>query len=168
MLLAACSGSWAQDAAEGKKSAASMPTRRLGQLEITVTKTRWWVLIGDNFYGPSTYEDQARVSLRITNVGNFPVCAKIHPSLEEYKNSEFLNTDSAKSEQANAPKVEHLAPGEQITGSYTFIITPIITASQARNYVLVLEQPNRSQGCGERRKDKNTFVHGATLIRFPL
>jgi hypothetical protein len=65
--------------------------------------------------------------------------------------------------------VEHLAPGEKATGSYTFTITPVITSSQPkRKYVLVLEEMSKSQGCGEQRKDKNTFVHGDTFIRFPL
>jgi hypothetical protein len=169
MLLATCGGSCAQNAVEGKKSAASIPARRIGQLEISVTKTRSWAVISDSFTGPSTYEDLAQVSLRITNVGNFPVCAKIHSSLEEYKDSELLDTDSAKSGLSRAPIVEHLAPGEKATGSYTFTIKPIITSSQPkRKYVLVLEQLGRSQGCGEQRKDKNTLVHGDTFIRFPL
>jgi hypothetical protein len=150
---------------KGRNPPSAYPPRRLGQLEISVTKTRWWVLIGDSFSDPSTYEHLARVSLKITNVGNFLVCAKIHSSLEEYNDSELLDTDSAKSGQASAPIVEHLAPGEKATGSYTFIINP----SQAkRRYVLVLEELSKSQGCGEQRKDKNTFVHGDTFIRFPL
>ena len=169
MLLAACSGACAQNAEEGKKPAVSTTTRRFGQLEISITKTRWWSVIGDNLHGPSTYEDLAEVSLRITNVGNFPVCAKIRSSLEEYKDTELLDTDSAKSGLTRAPRVEHLAPGEKATGSYTFTVTPMITSSQPkRRYALVLEQLGRSQGCGEQRKDKSTFVHGDTLIRFPL
>jgi|SRR5271165_2993227 len=165
VLLATVATSWSQDVSEGRKSSVKAPIGKLGQLEVCVTRVKQWAMIADSFTGPSTYERFAQVNLRITNVGNFPVCARIRPSVEQYEDSEISDTQPIESVNVHAPKMDHLAPGGNATGYYSFKFKP---ASAKSRYVLVLEQLNRSQGCDEQRKDKNTFVSGDKSIRLPL
>ena len=97
---------------------------QLGQLEIIATDIQHIAFIGDSFPGPSKYSESIRVFVRIKNVGDSPVCAKLIPTIEEYKGSELWRTDPVKPEYALVPEVRNLSPGKAISGSYMFELEP--------------------------------------------
>jgi hypothetical protein len=143
--------------------AVSAQTERLGNLEVGISKVEQLTFIGDNFYGPTHYTNLVYVHVRFKNVGNFRICAQLTPSVEEYKDSELWNTERIKTGFPYNPKIHDLKPGDESTGLYEFQLSPA-----RRTYVLVLEQPNRSQGCGAQRKVRETFVSGERIVRLSL
>ena len=141
----------------------SAQAERLGNLEVGISKIEQFTLIEDNFHGPSHYRDLVYVHVRFKNAGNFRICAQLTPSVEEYKDSELWNTEPIKTGFPENPKIHDLKPGDESTGQYEFQLSPA-----RRTYVLVLEQPSRSQGCGAQRKVKKAFVSGERIVRLPL
>jgi hypothetical protein len=139
------------------------PAVQLGQLQIIATRTEQQMIIADNFTGPSKYFERIHVYVSIKNVGDFPVCAKLIPMIEEYKGSELWRTDPIKPEYALVPGVRSLAPGKTISGSYTFEPEPV-----KRKYFLVIEQESTSQSCGDMQKDRKTLVSTPRVVRIPL
>jgi hypothetical protein len=140
---------------------AQTKTERLGNLEVGISKVEQSTLIGDNFHGSTHYEHIVSVYVRFKNVGNFRVCGQLIPSVEEYKDSELWNTEPIKT--GFPPEIHNLKPGDESTRLYQFQLSP-----GRRTYVLVLEQPSRSQGCGAQRKEKKTFVSGKRIVRLSL
>lgn len=148
---------------KGLSQTVSEQPDRLGRLQISVTKFEQFILVGDSFTGPTHYDRIGHVYLRIRNVGDFPICAELVPTVEEYKNSELWNIKPVKTGFRDDPKVRQLEPGGESTGSYSFQLSPA-----QRTYVLVLEQREKSQGCGEQRRDRKTFVTGTRALRLAL
>jgi hypothetical protein len=136
---------------------------QLGQLEIIATHIEYKAIIEDNFAGPSRSFERIRVFVSIKNVGESPVCAKLIPTIEEYKGPELWRTDPIKPEYALVPGLRNLAAGKKVSGSYTFEPEPV-----KRKYVLVIEQKSASQSCGDVQKDKQTLVSTPRLVRIPL
>jgi hypothetical protein len=145
--------------------AVSVPTQSLGKLEITVSKLEQGTMIADRFDGGPAVSSYpvGRIYLHFKNVGDFPVCASLVPSVEEYKGSEWMYTQPIKIGFAYNPKIENLMPGAEKWGYYDFGPSP-----QKRGYVLVLQQFAQSQKCGETRKNKNAITSDAPSVRFSL
>jgi len=135
---------------------------QLGQLEIIATDIQHIAFIGDSFPGPSKYSESIRVFVRIKNVGDSPVCAKLIPTIEEYKGSELWRTDPVKPEYALVPEVRNLSPGKAISGSYMFELEPA-----KRKYILVIEQKSAGQSCGDMQKDQKRWFQHLKLLEFP-
>lgn len=138
-------------------------TKRLGNLELSVSKVEHSILIADSFTGPTHYTSIAQVYLRIRNVGEFPICAELIPTVEEYKDSELWNTEPIKTGLPGNPKVRNLKPGEESKGRYDFELSPV-----RRAYVLVLQLRDKSQGCEKDRKSKRFLVSGERTARLSL
>ena len=88
LLMLAGNFSWILSATHDHEKAL-MPTGKLGPLQVTVTSVRHWMLIGDKFIGPSTHKHLTQVEVKITSAANFPICASLHPLLEEYRGLEL-------------------------------------------------------------------------------
>ncbi len=142
---------------------AESPAKLLGNLKISVVKTDPTVLIADSFIGPSTYLRLGQIYVSIQNVGDFPVCATLVPSVEEYKGAEWQYTQPIKTGFAYNPTIEKLRPGAQTSGYYDFRPSP-----QKRDYVLVLDQAGQTQKCGARSEDKNAAALDARTVRLSL
>jgi hypothetical protein len=143
---------------------APAPTEKLGELEITVSKVEQFSLTGDRFDGgPISSSPVSRISLRFKDVGDFPVCASLVPSVEEYKGAEWQYTQTIKTGFAYNPKIEKLRPRAETTGRYDFRPSP-----QKRVYVLVLQQAARTQDCQKRSESKNATTSDAPSVRFSL
>src|SRR5947209_7033208 len=106
--------------AQVKVATPKQMTFQLGQLEIIATHIEHKLIIADNFTGPSRQFERIDVYVSIKNVGDSPVCAKLIPTIEEYKGLELWRTDPVKPTYSLAPRVRDLAPGMAISGSYTF------------------------------------------------
>jgi hypothetical protein len=119
----------------------------LGNLKIEISKVGQIALVGDSFSGPSSYREVGKIYLHIMNVGKFPVCSRIVPSVEEYKGSELWYTMSLKTGLYYNPKIQHLKPGAEAAGYFDFKPSP-----QRRDYVLVLEEQNETQTCEDSGK----------------
>jgi hypothetical protein len=142
----------------------SAPTKVLGQLEITVSKVEQYTAAGDRFDGgPISYHQFGYIYLHVKNVGEFPVCVSLVPSVEEYKGSELQYTQQLKTGFGYNPKIQDLQPGQEVSGSYEFNPSP-----QKRAYVLVLQQRGRTQTCGKRNESRNVKMSDAPSLRFAL
>jgi hypothetical protein len=142
----------------------SVTPEKLGQLEITVSKVEQFSMVGDRFDGgPVSYSLAGRVYLRLKNIGDFPVCASLVPSVEEYKGAQWQYTQTIKTGFAYNPKIEKLRPGAETMGYYDFRPSP-----QKRDYVLVLQQLAAMQDCGETSESKNAPTSDAPSVRFSL
>lgn len=145
------------------QSLSAMP-QKLGQLEITVSKVEQFSMIADTFDGRTTSSQRlGRIYLRVRNVGDFPVCASLVPSVEEYKGAEWQYTQTIKTGFAYNPKIEKLMPGAETTGYFHFEPSP-----QKRDYVLVLQQHARTQKCDKTGDSGNATTSEAPTARFPL
>src|SRR5271170_2025214 len=113
----------------------SATPEKLGQLEITVSKVEQFTMIADRFDGTAISSGRrvGRIYLHFKNVGDFPVCTSLVPSVEEYKGAEWQYTQPITTGFAYNPKIERLRPGAVTSGYYDFQPSP-----QKRDYVLVL------------------------------
>jgi hypothetical protein len=150
-------------AGEVSSPIAEPPSEWLGNLKIRVVKTEQTVLIADSFIGPSTYLQVGQIYVRIQNSGDFPVCASLVPTVEEYKGAEWTYTQPIQTGFAYNPKIEKLRPGAQASGRYDFRPSP-----QKRDYVLVLQQAGQTQKCGARGADNNAAALDARTVRLSL
>jgi hypothetical protein len=138
------------------------PSEKLGQLEITVSKVERFSMIADRFDGvPSSYDYVGRIYLLFKNVGDFPVCALLVPSVEEYEGAKWQYTQPIKTGFAYNPQIENLKAGAETSGYYDFRPSP-----QKRDYVLVLRQAAQTQKCGKKRETRNTRTSDAPTVRF--
>ncbi|MGB7753241.1 MAG: hypothetical protein WCF88_16925 [Candidatus Acidiferrales bacterium] len=143
---------------------APAPAKKLGELEITVSKVEQFSMTGDRFDGgPISSSLVGRIYLRFKNVGDSRVCTSLVPSVEEYKGAEWQYTQPIKTGFAYNPKIEKLTPGAETSGCYDFRPSP-----QKRDYVLVLQQVARTQDCGKRSESKNATTSDAPSVRFSL
>ena len=142
----------------------SIPSEKLGQLQITVSKVEQYTMAGDRFDGgPISYRQFGYIHLHFKNVGGFAVCVSLMPFVEEYKGSELQYTQPLKTGFAYNPKIENLKPGRETSGYYDFRPSP-----QKRTYVLVLQQRAPTQGCGERSEGGSATTSAAPSVRFSL
>src|SRR5271156_1172078 len=138
--------------------------QKLGQLEITVSKVEQFSMTGDRFDGgPISSSLVGRIYLRFKNVGDYPVCASLVPSVEAYKGAEWQYTQPIKTGFAYNPKIEKLTPGAETSGYYDFQPSP-----QKRDYVLVLRQTTQTQKSGKTSENKNATTSNAPSVRFSL
>jgi len=143
---------------------APAPAKKLGELEITVSKVEQFSMTGDRFDGgPISSSLVGRIYLRFKNVGDYPVCASLVPSVEAYKGAEWQYTQPIKTGFAYNPKIEKLTPGAETSGYYDFQPSP-----QKRDYVLVLRQNTQTQKCGKTSENKNATTSNAPSVRFSL
>jgi hypothetical protein len=138
--------------------------QKLGQLEIIVSKVERFSMIADTFDGRTTSSSRVgRIYLRIKNVGDFPVCTSLVPSVEEFKGTEWQYTQPIKTGFAYNPKIEKLRPAAETTGYYDFRPSP-----QNRAYVLVLRQGVQTQKCSKTSERKNTTMSDGPTVQFSL
>jgi len=165
LLMLAGNFPWIQSATHDREKA-RMPTGKLGPLQVTVTNVRHWMLFGDKFPGPSTHKHLTQVEVKITNAANFPICASLHPLLEEYGGLE-LSQDGVQivSKPNRGPGVKNLMPGKQAIRNYTFELNE---SGLKTRYVLVLELANNRLGCGQERNEKKTILIGDSRVRLDL
>ena len=140
----------------------------LGNLKIEISKVDRSVVVGDSFSGPSSYQQFGKVHVKIRNVGDFPACAVLVPSIEEYKGSELQYTQELKTDLPYNPKIKNLAPGTEASGYYDFTPSP-----QKRDYVLVLGERDARQHCKtlknvQSRHAGSDSVSGTQTVRLPL
>src|ERR1700735_814967 len=115
------------------------PSASLGNLKIEISKIEKTTMVGDALKGLSTYGE---IHVKIKNIGEFPVCAKIVASVEQYKSSELQYTQLLNVGLPYNPEIQNLPPGTEVSGYYDFK-----PSAQKRNYVLVLEQRGATQRC---------------------
>jgi hypothetical protein len=143
---------------------ASATPKKLGQLEITLSKVEQYSMVADTFNRRTTSSHRVGlIDLRFKNLGDIPICATLVPSVEEYKGTEWQYTQPIKTGFAYNPKIEKLRPGAETTGYYDFRPSP-----QQRDYVLVLQQLVQTQKCGNRSEHKNATTSDAPSVRFSL
>jgi hypothetical protein len=140
----------------------------LGNLKIKISKVDRSVQIGDSFSGSSSDQQFGKVHVKIRNVGDFPACAALVPSIEEYKGSELQYTQDLKTDLHYNPKIKNLAPGAEASGYYDFTPSP-----QKRDYVLVLGERDATQRCNTLKNAKSSdtgfeTVSGSRIVRLPL
>jgi len=135
--------------------------RKLGQLEVTVSKVEQYLMVADTFDGRTTSSHRVGlIYLRFKNVGDSPRCATLVPSVEEYKGAEWQYTQPIKTGFAYNPTIEKLRPGAETTGYYDFRPSP-----HKRDYVLVLQQLVQTQTCGNTSEKKNATTSDAPSVR---
>lgn len=137
-------------------------TASLGNLRIEIVKVEQTTSAVDSFDGPSRSHLRGRVYLRIRNIGDFPVCSVLLPSMEEYKGSELQYAQELKTGLKYNPKTKSLAPGVESSGYFDFRPSP-----QQRDYVFVLQERNGGQRCGEATKAEDAVLD-APVARLPL
>jgi hypothetical protein len=137
---------------------------KLGQLEITVSRVEQFSMTADRFDGrPNSTDRIGRIYLHFKNVGDFPVCASLVPSVEEFKGAEWQYTQPIKTGFAYNPKIEKLRPGVETSGYYDFRPSP-----QKRDYVLVLQLLAQTQKCGDVSESNKATTSDSPTVRFSL
>jgi hypothetical protein len=146
----------------GASQKVPISTAVLGNLKIEILRVDQTVLIGDSLIGRSSFQRFGKVYVKIRNVGDFPACAALTPSLEEYRGSELQFTQQLKTGLAHNPQIKNLAAGAEASGYYDFKPSP-----QKRNYILVLQQRNHTQRC-DKPTNAEDAASNAPTARLPL
>jgi hypothetical protein len=137
--------------------------KRLGNLKVRVSRVEETALVADGA-GSSSSRYFGRTDFTVKNVGDFVICARLAPTIEQYPKSPMQKLRTIR-QRLPEHSVDHLEPGKESVGHLDF---PISFPLARPNYVLVLQQLGLTQRCEDRQNPHEIFPRSSAFVRLSL